>query len=432
MVSFVLVAAACGRHGFELLPDELLPDADDGLARVTIEYQGIGVGTVVGPNGFTCNEGSCTLAVPGGTPVTLRGLAATDSWFAGWTNVCGGNFECTFSAAHGMTILAEFTPTPNRVFVTSTSTDGAFGGVAAADAICAARANAVGLNGTFIAYVSDAVTNAASRLVGSRGWVRVDGAPFADAATAFSNSQIVFPPRTNEFGDDVGRVPVYTGTDRGAPLLDRCQEWTSGVGTLDGGMSISEYARDSVGASSRACTTQGRLMCLEIGRDIPVTIHPNTGLVAFATRMEWRPGGGRADADALCASEAASVGLTGTFLAALATTTESIANRFPAGQHYRRVDGVRLVRSNDLFDVDWLDVPPELDQTGQQVSNDFWTGATRFNEVPMADENCNDWMDGTTALRGHMHLTNKTDVRTPAKTDPCNASIPLLCLERGT
>jgi hypothetical protein len=425
----LILLAGCGRFGFDAGDPPSDPDAPVGTGvRITIEHNG-GDGTVVGPNGFTCTTGTCTFDVAPGTEVSLRGLAATDAWFAGWSGPCGGNFKCDLYVDADVTIVADFTPTPNRVFVTSTTTDGAFGGIAGADAICAARAAAADLTGTFIAYLSDNATTAASRVVGSRGWIRTDGAPFVDAPTAFSTGAVWFPSRLDELGNDLGSIPAYTGTSFGAATANRCLEWTSNAGAENGTTNELFFGYDSFRSSNRACSSQQHLLCTEIGRVVPITVRPDTGRLAFMSTAGWKPGGGRASADAHCANEATAAGLPGTFLAAIATTTESIASRFPEGKLYRRVDGVRLLRSSDLFTAEWVDVPPELDGFGDVVSNDFWTGAQRFDATPLAAENCNDWTDGTTALAGVLHWTTNTEFQTPAKTEPCNQTFPVLCVE---
>lgn len=433
-VLMVLVLSACGRLGYDEQiadgADASLPDVPDGLARITVQRMGTGTGTIVGSDGFTCSDASCELVVPIGTSVWLRGLAATDSWFGGWTSLCGGNFECRFTATASATILADFSPMPNRVFVTSTTTDGAFGGIAGADAICAARASAAGLTGSYVAFLADATTTAVSRLGGSRGWVRLDGAPVADAPTALATGAIIFPPRLDEFGTDLGNVVVWTGSNWGATVADRCLDWTSNQAVDDGGTTRAQYASSVASSSKRACSLQHHLMCMETGRTIPVAVRPDTGKLAFTTRTTWQPGNGRATADTLCASEAASAGLAGTFLAAMATTTESIASRFAAGEVYRRVDGVRLFRDAGMFDVDFLDVPPELDQFGVRVSDDYWTGTGRWNTPTTLANSCTDWTDGAGTSSGEMHFTTYTEIKNAAKSDACDIAFPVLCLEQ--
>jgi len=126
----------------------------------------------------------------------------------------------------------------------------------------------------------------------------------------------------------------------------------------------------------------------------------------------------------------ATAGLNGTFLAAMATTTESIESRFTPGQVYRRLDGVRLLRGPGIFSTDYLDVPPDLDSLVGQVSNDYWTGILRWNVPATATQNCSDWSDGSATADGEMHHTANTDLRSSAKREPCSTPLPVLCLEQ--
>lgn len=434
--SVLLLITGCGRLGFSdesaTLPDGGAgADAGDGLAHITIQRLGSGAGTITGPNGFTCSASSCELAVAPGTAMWLRAVPATDAWFAGWTGVCGGNQSCTFEATTSITLQAEFAPTPNRVFVTSTATNGAIGGVAGGDAICAARATAANLSGTFIAFLSDSTSNAASRVASSRGWVRIDGAPVADAPTAFGNGKLVYPPRLDEYGNDLGSVLVFTGNDAGAVATATCLDWSSSSPTEYGRGSLSQFAARLTNGWDDTCDAQAHLMCVEIGRSVTIDIHPDTtSKQAFATTGTWVPGNGRASADALCASEASGAGLSGTFLAALATTTETIASRFSTTTQYRRVDGVRLLDGPGLTTVDFLDVPPELDASGARVDSDYWTGTTRFSKLATPSDNCDDWANSSALGTGAMHYTGATDVRDAAKYDPCSKAMPVLCLEQ--
>jgi len=425
----LILLVGCGRFGFDADPQANPDGPTEVVARVTIQHSGEG-GTVVGPDGFTCATGSCKFDVAPGTVVNLRGLAAAERWFQGWTGPCGGNFDCEIQVDADVTILADFSPTPNRVFVTSGATNGAIGGIGGADDICAAHASTANLTGTFIAYISDSTTSAPSRLAGSRGWIRTDGAPFADAPTAFSTSDIRFPVRLDELGNDLGDPLVFTGTSFGTTTVNHCQDWTSNAGNQNGTTNEVKYGSDSLGGGTRACTFPGHLLCTEIDRVVPVATRPDTGRMAFMSTTDWTPGGGRASADAHCASEAANAGLTGNFLAALATTTESLASRFPATEIYRRVDGVRLLRGPGMFTGEWLDVPPELDQFGAVVGNDFWTGTTNWNALPPAADTCNDWTDNTALVSGYLHWTTNTDLRSPAKTEPCDQAFPVLCVDR--
>ncbi|HYL59494.1 MAG TPA: hypothetical protein VEU51_11520, partial [Candidatus Acidoferrales bacterium] len=74
---------------------------------------------------------------------------------------------------------ATATPVFNKVFVTSSTFDGNLGGQAGADADCASLASGAGLAGTFKAWLSTSGLNAKDKLGSARGFVRIDGQPFA-------------------------------------------------------------------------------------------------------------------------------------------------------------------------------------------------------------------------------------------------------------
>src|SRR5262245_51674613 len=103
----ICALAGCGRMGFG-------DDGGDDVVvgpRLTIRFAGTGGGTIVGDGGIQCSA-TCTVDVTAGSTITLRGAAATESWFAGWAGPCGGNFTCPVSIPDGstdeLTIDAEF------------------------------------------------------------------------------------------------------------------------------------------------------------------------------------------------------------------------------------------------------------------------------------------------------------------------------------
>jgi hypothetical protein len=289
-------------------------------------------------------------------------------------------------------------------------------------------------DGTFVAYLTEGASGAADRLGSSRGWIRVDGAPVADSAAELAAGPLAYPPRMDEFGNDVLSVGIYTGTTAGVPSADTCLDWTSNLDTVNGEMIFSHWSSTfAAWSSTETCDSNGRLFCVETGKNVAVTIKPETGRLAFISTQTWNPGAGIADADALCANEAGAAQIPGTFLAALATTTESIASRFPPGLPWRRADGVRITRDDGtMFSASFLDVAVERNLANHLVANDFWSGAQRFNVPADTDGNgnCMNWTIGNDTFDGDMHFTSDTWVGAPAKREPCDWDVPLLCLEQ--
>jgi hypothetical protein len=97
-------------------------------------------------------------------------------------------------------VNAVFSPPPNIVFVTSTRHSPKFGGLAGADAICAARATAGGLAGTYKAWLSTSTVNAKDRLVPASGWARPDGKPVLNQIKDIESNKVFYPPSLDESG----------------------------------------------------------------------------------------------------------------------------------------------------------------------------------------------------------------------------------------
>jgi len=104
------------------------------------------------------------------------------------------------------------TPIFNKAFVTSATFTGKLGGQKGADAKCARAAKAVGLSGTFKAWLSTSKRNAKGKLGTARGFVRVDGQPFADQVSDIVAGRIFNPLDIDENGDAHPDNAVWTGT----------------------------------------------------------------------------------------------------------------------------------------------------------------------------------------------------------------------------
>ncbi len=314
------------------------------------------------------------------------------------------------SGTPGATSTPSTTPTPggfNTVFVTSTLHPANFGSATAADAICQTIATGAGLIGTYVAWVSDANSAAPSRLGAARGFVRPDGQPFADAITDIEAGKIFNPLRLDENGNSTtGSTTVWTGINRDGTLAtDTCLNWTSIAmtdsaltGRNDGGP-VAWTAR-----TNNACVASRRLYCFQTDFTTPLTPTPTTGKRAFYSVGGLTPGPttGITAADAFCANEAAAAGLSGAYMALLATSTASAISRFPtaATSTYVRPDGIVIAAGTTLAAGNALQSGIWQHADGTYAANsNAWTGATTPSVAGSALSTCNDW-GATTSMSG--------------------------------
>jgi hypothetical protein len=150
---------------------------------------------------------------------------------------CGGGDgagEATSNEDDGGTTAAR------TVFVSSTTSTGALGGLAAADARCQALASAAGLRGTFKAWLGDSSASAGERLAHSTGpYVRTDGVQVAESWADLVTPPLAHPIDVDEHGatlppggDLFSTVYVWTGTlpDGRSVGPWNCDAWTSAGG----------------------------------------------------------------------------------------------------------------------------------------------------------------------------------------------------------
>jgi hypothetical protein len=267
-----------------------------------------------------------------------------------WSQDCTGPGACSITIATSNAVTATFSHT-NYVFVTATSHDGDWGGnLANADAFCNADAASAGLPGNYVAWISNSSTTAGSRLGQARGWMRIDGRPFADtvATLTSTNPKIFYPPMIDALGNTLDRVLfIATGTNgNGGSESQNCNNWTTNDNSpMSGGIASGGSGEWSDGAGA-LCSASWRWYCM--GTNFATAVAPTPVAVrkAFLLSAPWIPDQGIANADERCRNDAAQFGLANptAFRALLATTSASASSRFNlASAPWVRTDGVQVV-----------------------------------------------------------------------------------------
>jgi hypothetical protein len=339
---------------------------------------------------------------------------------------------------------------PNYMFVTSGKRPPRYQPLTVADDTCNQAAQAAGLPGRYRAWISSASADARDRLAGARGWVRTDGAPFADTVADLAEGRIRMPPSRDEFGqeiilDTIEANAVATGTNEYGVVSPghTCHEWAyDEMSTVMVGFTYGTTKFWASGNDLMACGEPMRLYCFGVDQNFPLAIEAAVGKRAFVSEKAFRTDGGLAAADAVCAADAVRAGLTGTFLALLATSEASAASRFadePSDTTWVRVDGVPLVPPGmDLFAVDGLTsslwTPLNLTSGGEFLGDVSVTvGADGPRLLAGVDGNCSDWTT-TVAEAGvgeaRAGAANRVDTWFWYTSETCADLQRVYCLER--
>lgn len=156
---------------------------------------------------------------------------------------------------------------PLRVFVTSTLTNGRFGGVAGADTRCNQTATAQGLGGKWVAWVSEGPSgpHAIDRVTSAGPWFLVTGEMVAATKAALAGGTLLHAIDRDEKGAQVpvDNDEVWTGTGPNGQYGGRdCDKWTTGSEGNYG--QATNTNGDWTRAGSKGCGNASRLYCFEL------------------------------------------------------------------------------------------------------------------------------------------------------------------------
>jgi hypothetical protein len=294
---------------------------------------------------------------------------------------------------------------PNYVFVTSAKVSPVFETVDAADAICGNAASAVPLPGHFRAWLSTSEIDARDRLQGARGWIRTDGAPFADTVEDVTLGRLFHPASLDEHGSPTsGLVVTGTGVDGRADATRLCDDWSGGAsgtaiaGTTDGTTGV------WTSFTTIPCGEEARLYCFGIDHFAPVAPPPPRGKLAFLSDDPFVVGDGLAAADDQCQREATAAHLPGTFRALLASPGAAASSRVQAnlGVVWSRVDGIALspTGSTGFLDAATMLAPLNVTSGNRYMDATVFTGAADPETAGNDQQTCAGWTAGSGAVVG--------------------------------
>jgi len=364
--------------------------------------------------------------------VVARPSLATTAPLASFAT-CGNGIDAVSNPAICSTAIAE--PDGLVAFVSSTGVYGgslgtggtSFDTFAKAADHCQTLAEAAGLGGTFVGWVSDSTQNAPDQFpIGSGPWYRLDGALIANDATDLTDGAIAVPLDITQT-QAVYDGPVLTGTSAdGTVAGNTCGDWkvTGSVGLQ--GNSAQTGAQWTSAIAAGGCNVQTPIYCFELpSRKMIAT----TKGVYTATQV-----GGLAGADAICQQEAATNGLGGTWKAWLSDSSESAAGRLRQWNFgYEDALGNTIANSWALLTDGTLDHAVSYAMDGTSISSissagAVWTGTN--TDGTAVGGNCSDWTG--TSGRGHVGFWSLSNAiwTSNASEYSCTSSYHLYCVEQ--
>ncbi len=398
-----------------------------------------------------------------GTSAVARGGALVSAWVAvaslaaGGEGVEGGRDPSRYAFVTSVAGTGDLSSWPDA---------GGATGLAAADAICQARAAAAGLPnpGGFVAWLSDSGNDAYCRVHGLAGtentncgqptlpafagpWLRLDGFPFADRVDRAmgENGRILAPVRYDDLGG-IAEAPYFTATTPDGVLeasYQTCGDW--GTASSDSVL-VGSPDRTTVGWTAypvRLCEAWAPLLCMEAGAGAPLPPHTGGGAEAFVTTVtgtgdlsSWPEAGGQVGldgGDAVCRARAAAAHLSApeSFRAWLSDSLAGVnaLDRLAYDGPWVRPDGVRVASSRtDLADGQLL-APISVTEDGTYLGVfHAWTGTGYSGAASGAD--CHGW---TVAAVDAYGTWGFTDTVSPWWTErelyPCSSDwLRLYCL----
>lgn len=321
--------------------------------------------------------------------------------------------------------------TYNYAFVTSTDQNGNLGGLEGADRLCNDLADAAGLPGTYVAFLSDETVSALDRLVGANGWIRTDRRPFARNLDDLINwnPRLQFPLNLDENGVERAHdALVFIGQDTENA---NCSNWTSEVGQVRAG-TVGRNSSEWRSGKLSHCSSERPIYCFGIDHDKVLPDVSIPGRLAFLSEEKFDPSSGRSEADRICQDEASAQGHTGSFKALLATSTEAPIDRFDiTGPTWVRVDGIPLWENAEDAALD----KPPLTGLRMLASGEFsreimtLLGSSSLNQV--GTRTCDDWTsDAADSLAEYASSDRSTAWIPGSWIFSCqNGSAPVFCFE---
>lgn len=227
----------------------------------------------------TNDDGTATGSTCGSWGLTTGlGTVGSSTSAIDWSNVATfgcGNSARLYCLAQGAGPELDLPTGPGALaFVTSEQGPGklslwasaASDGLAGGDEVCVALATAAGLPlpQDYVAWLSDAATDAKDRLPAGGPWNRVDGVRLATSMATLTDGNLDTALRVTESGAVLATAEsVWTGTFTGGTKANHCVSWSSTLGADSGAAGLTSDGSFpwTTETNAAACDQNKRIYC---------------------------------------------------------------------------------------------------------------------------------------------------------------------------
>ncbi len=394
-----------------------------GMYRLTVMNQGGGTGTVTAiGTGIDCGA-ACTTLINGGDRVGLRASTTngSDSLFTGWSGACSGMARtCDLAITAHTTVGATFVSAKhNIVFASSRVYAADLGGFKPYDIECNTLATDAGINNGssngYIALISTTDSKATNRLGTARGFIRMDGQPFADdVGSLFGANKVWNAVRFTETGEDRWSAGAMTGTysDGGIADTGNCKDFTTTDGNSSSvvGGQLNAGPFGWTGGAGWACNAALSIICMGNTKNTPIAPVPVVGRRIWLSSRSLRVAA--ESPDAVCGGERpAGVAAARAYIAYPNMPAAAVLDM---ASSYVRMDGVLVGTGAEIVAGGQ---PGGILRSGIWQSADgiyrsapftrTWTGGTTPSTPGTVGSTCNNWSTrAATGIQGFHNLSN--------------------------
>jgi hypothetical protein len=262
-----------------------------------------------------------------------------------------------------------------------------------------------------------------------RGWLRMDGLPFTDDASALLDERRIFyPVRYDERGG--AAVPsVMIGANPDGTTNSNCEDWTSNSedALMFGGSTTAGPFTWAIYLAGYYCAQSWPVLCMGVTHPAAVALPVTAGRRIWLTNAPHTVGSMTPDEHCQLDRPAG----VGTGSALVAYTGRAAADQLDPNATYVRPDGQAVgtgaeIAAGRLRTGIWQRGNGDYPSGDDGIAS--WTGSSRATDLGTADSTCDDWTNPDGRATSGVFAQTNVDFWSSGDS-PCREIAHLYCVE---